>query len=180
MHFLSVSQHEAVVILQDQHSIALNDRARLREIQRHDRQLVTVDVEPDIQFGPVRQRKDSNALPFVEPRVIEIPKFGALTLRIPSVVAIAKTKDALLGTTLLFVAARTADGCIVASRIERLPQRLGLHHIRMHLAAVREWRDPLPQPFLIGVDPQVDSQPLDRRVSKRNHLAELPCRIDMQ
>jgi hypothetical protein len=37
--------------------------AWLGEIERHDRNLLEVDVLPDVELGPVREREDADASP---------------------------------------------------------------------------------------------------------------------
>ena len=44
-------------------------------------------------------------------------------------------EDALLGAALLLVAPRAAEGRVELAGVERLPQRLGLHHLGVELAA---------------------------------------------
>ena len=43
------------------HGFALSGK-----IERHDRNIFRVDVQPDVQFRPIRKRKDADALAFVD------------------------------------------------------------------------------------------------------------------
>jgi len=92
----------------------------------------------------------------------------------------AERKDALLGTAFFFVAARAADRHVKAEFVERLLQRLGLHHLGVQRRAGSDRVDALGQPVLIGVHDKLDPEPRGGRVAKRDHLAKLPGRVDMQ
>ena len=111
-----------------------------------------MDVLPDIEFGPVREWEDPDALVLLDFGVVEVPEFGPLVLGVPAVELVAKRKDPLLGPAFLFVPAGAAEGGIKPVLIEGLPQGLGLHDVGVDLAAVGERIDPLGPPFLIGVD----------------------------
>ena len=64
--------------------------------------------------------------------------------------------------------------------VERLPQRLGLHHLGVELRAGGDRRNAALQPVLVDVDDQIEAEPSRRLVAKGDHLAELPGRVDMQ
>ena len=55
------------------------------EVERHDRDVLEVDVLPDVELGPVRQREDADALALVLAGVVEAPQLGPLVLRVPAV-----------------------------------------------------------------------------------------------
>src|SRR5262249_5307843 len=75
-----------------------NDRLALaREIERVDRNLLDVDVLPDVELGPVREREHPDRLARVDARVVEVPELGPLVLRIPLAELIAKREEPLLG-----------------------------------------------------------------------------------
>ena len=63
-----------------------------REVERHDRDVLQVDVLPDVELGPVRQREHADALALVLARVVERPELGALVLRIPAVLRACGTR----------------------------------------------------------------------------------------
>ena len=62
---------------------AHDDLALLGEVERHDRNVLDVDVLPDVDLGPVRQRKDADALAGPDAAVQQVPQLGPLVLRIP-------------------------------------------------------------------------------------------------
>src|SRR3546814_12942196 len=62
----------------------LHRRTRRREIERHDGDLLACDLLPDVEFGPVTDREDADALALGFPGVIEVPQLGPLLLGIRS------------------------------------------------------------------------------------------------
>src|SRR3546814_3323770 len=89
---------------------SLHRRALLREIEGDDGDVVQVDILPDVQFGPVADREDADALPLVLAGIVEVPQFRALVLGIPAVAGGAEGEDALLRPALFLVAAGAAEG----------------------------------------------------------------------
>jgi hypothetical protein len=71
-----------MVIDHDEGAVTLDHRTFGGEVERHDRDLLEVDVLPDVELGPVRQGKDADGL-FVLPGVVEAPELGPLVLRVP-------------------------------------------------------------------------------------------------
>ena len=80
---------------------------------------------------------------------------------------------------LFFVAPRAAEGCVEAVKIERLLQRFGFHHVRVHGGAGRDRADAVRDALLVDVDDQVEAEPLCRLVAERDHVPELPRGVDM-
>jgi hypothetical protein len=73
--------------------------------------------------------------------VVQVPQLRALRLRVPAVLRVAEREHALLGARLLLVAARAADRGVMAAGVERLAQRLRLHHVGVHVGAVADRAD---------------------------------------
>ena len=69
---------------QEQRVPADDDLALPREVERHDRDVLLVDVLPDVELGPVRQREDADALARVEPAVEVVPQLRPLPLWDPT------------------------------------------------------------------------------------------------
>src|SRR5581483_8471789 len=80
---LAGTQRHPVVIAHYESAVALDDWARCGKVQRYHRDALRPGVLPDIQFGPVGQREDANALALADTGVVELPELGALTARIP-------------------------------------------------------------------------------------------------
>jgi hypothetical protein len=144
-----VRHHRAVLADGVEHHGTLE----LRDDLAHD-----VDVLPDVELGPVRQREDADALVLVDAAVVDIPQLRALIARVPAVVAIAKRVDSLLGARFLLVAPGAAEGGVEAVLVERRQERLGLHHVRVLAATVLERIDARPAAFLVDVDDELDAE----------------------
>src|SRR5207302_5160654 len=91
-------QRQTIVIDHDHHAFAPDDRPFFCEVERHDWDVFEIDVLPDIQLCPVRQRKDTDALALMNLGVENVPQFGSLILWVPAVELVAEREDALLGT----------------------------------------------------------------------------------
>src|SRR5258708_6289973 len=102
-------ERETVVIDHDKRPAAANHRARLREIERDNGDSLLMEVNPDVDLGPVRERKHADALAFPFAPVVKAPRLGALPFRIPAMLGIPKRKHALLGARALFIAPGTAE-----------------------------------------------------------------------
>ena len=139
-----------------------------------------MDVLPDVELGPVREREDAHALALVLAGVVEAPQLRALQLRIPAVLRRAEREDALLGAGLLLVAARAAEGRVEAVLVQRLLQALRLPDVGMDRGAMREGIDAHRQRLGIDVDDQVEAELLGHLAAKLDHFAELPRRVDVE
>src|SRR3546814_17380808 len=87
---------------------------------------------------------------------------------------VTEAEDAFLGAGFLLVAARTADGRIEAPLVERLLQRLGLHHVVVYRGTVADGADALGHALGVGVGPQLHPRFLRPAVADRDHQPELP------
>ena len=140
-----------------------DDRPLGGEIERHDRDVLLVDVEPDVELGPVGQREDAEALASPLARIVEPPRLGPLALRVPAMMGVAEREHPLLGPRCLLVAASSADGGIEAMAVERLAERLRLHHVGVDLGAVRHRADAALETVLVDMHDQVEPEFLDAR-----------------
>src|SRR5690606_34752151 len=113
-------------------------------------------------------------------RVVDLPHLGTLVFRIPAVLCVTEGKDALLGARFFFVAAGTAERSIELVLVERLPQGDRLHHMGMDVRPVAERSDSLAHAILIDMDEEFKTLLTGLSIAKFDHLAEFPCRIDMQ
>src|SRR3546814_10763549 len=84
---------------------------------------------------------------------------------------VAETEHALLGAAFFLVAAGTADGGVITAGVERLAQRLGLHHIGVHAGAVADRADALRLPQRIDMHLELDAVTLRHRIAECVHLA---------
>src|SRR5512139_1239153 len=176
---LAFPEREAIVVDHQDHAVALHGRARRGEVERHDRDVLRIDVLPDVEFGPVGQREDADRLALGLAGVVEAPQFGALVLRIPAVLRGAEAEHALLGAALLLVAARAAEGRVETVLVDRLLQPLSLPHVGVEAAMV-ERVDALPLRLWIAVDDQFHPALARDLVAQRIHVAELPGGVDVE
>ena len=174
------STRHAVVVDHDQRAVALDHRARRREVQRHDRDLLEVDVLPHVELGPVRQREHPHALPRPGAGVVEPPQLGPLRLRVPPVLGRADREHPLLGPRLLLVAAGTAEGQVEPVLVERLLEPLGLPDVGVRRRPVVEGVDAPRHALGVLVHEQLHADLGGHPVAELVHRLELPGRVDVQ
>src|SRR5690606_28486315 len=175
---LAVFERHAIVIHHDERAVASHDGTLLREVKRHDRDVLKVDVLPNIELGPIRKRKDAQALAFVLPAVVLMPELGTLPFGVPAMLGRTEREHTFLRARLLFIASSAAESGIEPELVERLLQGLRLHDVRVNCGAVSEGADSLRQPFFVDVDEELEPELSHHFVAKRDHFPELPRRID--
>ena len=143
------AERQAIVVHHDEAAVALDHRTLGREVQRHDRDVLQVDVLPDVDLGPVGEREHPDGLALVLAGVVEAPQLGPLIARIPAMVRRAEGEAPFLGPALLLVAPGAADRGVEAVGVERELQRLGLHHVGVDLRSVGDGADPLPETVVV-------------------------------
>jgi hypothetical protein len=79
-----------------------------------------------------------------------------------------------------FVATRAAERRVEGVVIERLFERLRLHDVRVQRRTVAERVDIHLDARGVDVDKEIEPESLGGFVAKRDHLTELPGRIDVQ
>ena len=79
--------------------------------------------------GTSKVFQDADRFTLVDAGVVDAPKFGALVLGVPGMGGAAERKDAFLGAAFFLIAARAAEGGVELVLVQRLLQRLGLHHV---------------------------------------------------
>jgi hypothetical protein len=95
-------------------------------------------------------------------------------------VRIAKRENAFLCARTLFVAPSAADGGVELVHPQRLKEALCFHCGRVPLAAVVEGVDALVGRLAVRVHEQPELVGGAEPIAKRNHLAKLPGRVDVQ
>ena len=139
-----------------------------------------MDVEPDIELGPVREREDPHRLAGPNVGVVEVPEFGALAAGVPGLVGGAEREDALFGARLLLFAAGAAEGGVEAVEAERLQEPFGLPDAGVGLAAVVEGVDAGRDRLGVAVDEERELFGGAEGVAEGDHLPELEGGIDVQ
>ena len=139
----------------DQGLAAHHHGPRLGEIQRHDGDVLQVDVVPHVELGPVGKRKHADALALVDAAVEEVPQLGPLVLGVPLAEAVAEGIDALLGARFFLVAARAAESRVEAACAERVQQGARLQQPAALLRAQAERAGAVVDGLAIGVHDQL-------------------------
>ena len=148
----------------------------LGEIQRHDRNVFLVDVVPDVQFGPVRQRKYADALALIQPAVVQVPQLRPLILGVPLPERVAETNrrapwraTSLRRAALRRMPRRSPPACSASSsaRVFSRPQHF--------CVPSRNGLAPSSIACLIGVDDQLDARS-PRRTGRETRSSRETCR----
>ena len=116
----------------------------------------------------------------MDARVVQIPQLRALALRVPTVLGVAETEDAFLGTRFFFITARATNGSIETVLVQRLLQALGFHYIGMHGGTVADRVDALRHAIGILMHVQLHAGFGGTLVAEGDHFAELPAGVHMQ
>src|SRR6478672_592586 len=160
------------------HAVPVEDLALVGVVERRERDVLTLDVAPDVDLGPVADREDADVLARTVPGVEEVPQLGALVLRVPLTELVAEADDALLGARLLLVAPAAAEEAVEPVLGDRVEQR---HRLERVPGAVGT----LTQPSVVDVvlharDDEAQTETLDRLVAVVDHLGEVVAGVDVQ
>ncbi len=175
-------QRQPLVVHHDERAVALDHRPFGGEVQRHDGDVLQLDVLPDVELGPVRQRKHADALAGALARVVERPELGPLAASGPSGAAPSGTRRCAPW--------RGSSPHRGARRRRRRRSRdlssacfsaCGLHHVGVEARAVRERIDSVRQTLLVDVHDELEARASRAiRVAEFVHVAELPGGVDVQ
>ena len=111
-----------------------------------------MDVVPDVELGPVRQREYANAFARSNARIVQVPYFGSLVLWVPLPRLIAERKNSLFRSRLLFIAPRTAECCIEAMLSQSIQERRSLQQPTASLRSQRDWIRTVPSASFVASD----------------------------
>ena len=156
------------------------DLTVLGEVQRDDGDVFRVEVEPDVEFGPVGEGEDADGLAFAEAGVVEAPELWPLVFGIPLALRIAEAVDAFLGARFFFVAAGTAEGCVVASGLEGVEQGAGLEEAAAVLGSEGVGVGTVGDGLFVAVDDEVGADFASVGVAEGDHLGELVAGVDVE
>src|SRR5690606_25737153 len=115
--------------LGQEHAVALDHLALVRVVDRRQLDVLSLDVLPDVEFGPVRQREDADVLAPAVLAVVELPQLGALRAGVPGAEGVPEGEGALLGAGLLLVATGTAEDRVEAVLLDAAQQGGGLEAV---------------------------------------------------
>src|SRR5579862_9877585 len=162
-----------------EHSVAPEDVAPVREVDRREFEPLARDVLPDVELGPVRDRKHADVLTLADARVEEVPELRTLGPRVPLAEVVAEAEDALFRPRTLLVAARAAHRRIEAVLGDRVEQRRRLELVPRR-ARARLLDDAAAVDRLLHA---CDDEPLaelgDTPVAKLEHLREVVAGVDV-
>src|SRR3954470_23290501 len=113
----------------EQHAVALDDLASVREVQVRQVDVLVADVGPDVELRPVGQREGADVLALPVSTVVEAPQFRALVARIPLTELVAEAEDPFLGPGLLLVATGAAEDGTELVLADAAQQRHGLQPV---------------------------------------------------
>jgi len=159
---------------------ALQHEAGFGKVKRDDGDVFGVDVLPDIELGPIRERKDAQAFARMNARVENVPEFGTLIARVPLAALIAKRKDAFFGAGTFFVAARAPDSGIETAVAQTVEKRGGFECAATALGAPVEGIGAFVEGGAVGVDDQVEAEFGGVAITKLDHFLEFVAGIDVQ
>src|SRR6476619_4112336 len=126
------------------HAVPVDDLALVGVVERRERDVLALDVAPDVDLGPVADREDPHMLTGAVARVEEVPQLGALVLRVPLAELVTEGDDPLLGARLLLVAPAAAEDPVEAVVVDGVEQRQGLQRVAGAVGA-------LAQPAVVDV-----------------------------
>src|SRR5882672_12418123 len=106
----------------DEQSLPAHHASAVRIVDRGHGEPLAVDVLPDVQLGPVTDRKHPHVLALRDAGVVEAPQLRALVLRVPLTEFVAEREYPLLGARFLLVATRPPDRGIERELGDRLEQ----------------------------------------------------------
>jgi len=124
--------------------------------------------------------KDADALARRDARVVEVPQFGTLILRVPLSARVAKREDALLCARPLLVAPRAAERGVVAAFAQCIEECVRLQALAAEDRADRKWIRAVGQCRVIGMHAQIEAELARMAVAKLDHLPELVSGVDVQ
>ena len=110
-----------------------------------------MDILPDVEFGPVRDRKNADALALGFAGIVKVPQFGPLVLWVPTMRCSAEREDAFFCTRFFFVASSATKCDVETIFVERLLQPFGLPHVGVQRSVV-ERVDTTVHRLLIAID----------------------------
>src|SRR5271155_4933004 len=89
-------ERKPLIVNYDEAAVALDDRAGRREVERHHRDFLLLDVAPHVELGPVGEREDPNGFARADSAIVDVPQFRPLVLRIPDMTGGTEGKDPFL------------------------------------------------------------------------------------
>src|SRR6478735_7588998 len=160
------------------HAVPVADLALVGVVERRERDVLTLDVAPDVDLGPVADREDADVLAGTVPGVEAVPQLGALVRRVPLTELVAEADDALLGARLLLVAPAAAEEAVEPVLGDRVEERRRLQRVAGAVGALTQ--SAVVDVVLHARDDEAQTETLDRLVAVGDHLGEVVAGVDVQ
>ena len=160
--------------------IANDHWSLLGEVHRNDRDFFSVNVEPDIELGPVRQGEDADVLALIVVAVVEVPQLGALVLWIPMAKFVAEGIHTFFGSRFFFIAASATKGSVVLALLQSVEKPLGLEKTTaLGRAQIKRIRS-ISLSLFVAFDNEVGPDAFHEFIAEAVHLGKLIARVDVQ
>ena len=82
------------------------------KVEGRERYLASLNVFPNVEFGPVGKGEDPEVLALVMEAVENAPQLWPLVLRVPLTVPVTVAEEAFLCPSLLFISSSTTKGSV--------------------------------------------------------------------
>src|SRR4051812_21721526 len=112
-----------------EHPVAAEHLALVGEVDGRDLEALLLDVLPDVELGPVREREDADVLALADAPVVDAPQLRPLAARVPLAEVVAEAEDPLLRAGALLVAACPPERGVEAVLLDRVEQRRRLQAV---------------------------------------------------
>src|SRR4051794_11204830 len=156
-----------------EHPVAAEHLALVGEVDRRDLEALLLDVLPDVELGPVREREDADVLALADAPVVDAPQLGPLAARVPLAEVVAEAEDPLLRAGALLVAARPTERGVEAVLLDRVEQRRRLQAVARRARAGLLDHAPAVDRLLHRGDDQALAELGDAAVAEPEHLGEV-------
>src|SRR3954449_4611981 len=162
-----------------EHPVAAEHLALVSEVDRRDLEALLLDVLPDVELGPVRQREDADVLALADATVVDAPQLRALAARIPLAEVVAEAEDPLLRAGALLVAAGPAERGVEAVLLDGVEERRRLQPVARRARPGLLGHAPVVDRLLHGGDDQPLAELGDAAVAELDDLGEVVPGVDV-
>src|SRR3954466_15492508 len=162
-----------------EHPVAAEHLALVGEVDRGDLEALLLDVLPDVELGPVREREHADVLALADAPVVDAPQLGPLPARVPLAEVVAEAEDALLRAGALLVAARPAERGVEAVLLDRVEQRRRLQAVARRARPGLLYDAPAVDRLLHRGDDQPLAELGHAAVAELDDLGEVVARVHM-
>ena len=160
--------------------MALDDLALVAEVEAGEGDVLLADVLPDVHLGPVAEREDAEVLAEVFAAVEDVPKLGALVLRVPLAEFVAVGEEAFLRSGLLFIATTTTEAGVELMLLDGVEQGDGLQLVAGGVVAFFFLHAAFVDGFLHEANDEIGTDFLHKPVTVFHGLREVVAGIDVE